>query len=417
MDGLVYPDRRPHTGLREIAACYRPLRASLAGGDEILLHNVLDFTDAGNVIEAEWELLDSDAVIASGKLDLPSIPPHTETKVRIPGLADAGGDNRYLTLTYKTKEETALVPAGHRVGIEQFPLGKETGSILSQKEGAVELEETPVGFTVRAADVEICFDRAFGGPISITKAGKEFFDAPLQYTIWRAPTDNDRNVRAKWEDAGYHRTMVKSRALEAEVLTDGRVRIHSEADLVAAYRMPLVQFTADWTVDCAGSLALELEAHKTDIFPALPRFGVVLTLPEALSECTYTGYGPDESYIDKRHASTFGRYKASVESMHEDYIFPQENGSHWGCRKVILSGDDNRLEVTGGERFSMNASPYTAEALTETGHNYELVRSGATILHLDITMSGIGSNSCGPELDPKYQASDDSKGSFLFQFI
>ena len=417
MDGLVYPDRRPHTGLREIAACYRPIRASLAEGDEVLLHNTMDFTDAADIIEVEWELLDSDAVIASGNLDLPSIPPHAEVKVQIPGLADAVGDNRYLTLIYKTKEETALVPAGHRAGIEQLPLGKETGTILAQEPGTVELEETPIGFTVRAADVEICFDRATAGPISVTKAGKDIFLAPLQYTIWRAPTDNDRNIRAKWEDAGFDRTMIKSRAWGAELLPDGRARIHAEADLTAAYRTALVHLIADWTIDRAGTLVLELEAHKNEIFPEFPRFGVVLTLPETLRDCTYTGYGPDESYIDKRHASVFGRYRSSVENMHEDYIFPQENGSHWGCRQVVLSGEDIRLEVIGGDRFSMNVSPYTAETLTKTDHNYELERSGATILHLDLTMSGVGSNSCGPELDPKYRATDHPKGSFQFRFL
>ena len=416
MDGLVYPDRQPHMGLREIAACYRPIRASLSENDEIILYNTMDFTDAGNAIQVGWKLLDLDATVASGSLDLPPIPPHAEVHVQVPGLAKAKGDNHYLTLTYTTKEESALVPAGHCVGVDQLPLGEETGSVLSQKAGAVELEETAVGFTVRAEDVEICFDRAYGGPVSVTKAGKEFFDAPLQYTVWRAPTDNDRNIRADWEDAGYDRTMVKCRMFDAEILSDGRVKIHSEADLTADYRMPLVHFKADWTVDCTGSLILELEAHKTDIFPKFPRFGIVLTLPGTLCDCDYTGYGPDESYIDKRHASVFGRYTSTVEGMHEDYIFPQENGSHWGCTQVALSGDDNRVEIAGGERFSMNVSPYTAEALTEADHNYELVRSGATILHLDLTMSGVGSNSCGPELAPEYRATDDPKGSFRFEF-
>ena len=40
-------------------------------------------------------------------------------------------------------------------------------------------------------------------------------------------------------------------------------------------------------------------------------------------------------------------------------------------------------------------------------HNYELEKSGHVIWHLDYGMSGVGSNSCGPELLKQYRLNEE----------
>ena len=52
-------------------------------------------------------------------------------------------------------------------------------------------------------------------------------------------------------------------------------------------------------------------------------------------------------------------------------------------------------------------SYYTAQELTEKMHNYELEKSGHVIWHLDYGMSGVGSNSCGPELLKQYRLNEE----------
>ena len=89
--------------------------------------------------------------------------------------------------------------------------------------------------------------------------------------------------------------------------------------------------------------------------------------------------------------------------MHEDYIRPQENGSHYHCYEV-KAGD---FHAAGSRPFSFNASCYTVEELAKKAHNYELVQSGNVILHLDYAMSGVGSNSCGPQLLEKYRLNEE----------
>ena len=75
-----------------------------------------------------------------------------------------------------------------------------------------------------------------------------------------------------------------------------------------------------------------------------------------------------------------------------------------GCNAVIVSS---------AKPFSFNASEYTQEELLTKKHNYELKKCDDTVLCIDYRMSGIGSNSCGPELLPQYRMNEDK---FIFTF-
>ncbi|MBR0443297.1 MAG: hypothetical protein IIX15_03065, partial [Clostridia bacterium] len=49
-------------------------------------------------------------------------------------------------------------------------------------------------------------------------------------------------------------------------------------------------------------------------------------------------------------------------------------------------------------------SHFTPHDLTNTaGHDYDLVPRRETVVNIDYRQTGIGSNSCGPDLDPKYR--------------
>ena len=106
---------------------------------------------------------------------------------------------------------------------------------------------------------------------------------------------------------------------------------------------------------------------------------------------------------DKRHAASPGIYNTTVEGLYEDYIRPQENGSHYDCSYVTVESETHKVEALGEKTFCFNVSAYTQEELTEKKHNFELETSNYTVLCLDYAQSGIGSNSCGPELLEKYR--------------
>ena len=89
--------------------------------------------------------------------------------------------------------------------------------------------------------------------------------------------------------------------------------------------------------------------------------------------------------------------------MHEDYIKPQENSSHFGCKHVTVTDGETAITFTSKDGLSFNASEYTQEELAAKRHNYDLVKSTGNILCVDYMMAGVGSNACGPALAEKYR--------------
>lgn len=98
-----------------------------------------------------------------------------------------------------------------------------------------------------------------------------------------------------------------------------------------------------------------------------------------------------------------GKFAADIGDMHEDYIRPQENSSHYGCRYLTVCGGDTKVKFTADKEFSFNASQFSQEELAAKAHNNELERCESNVICVDYAMAGVGSNSCGPRLAEKYQ--------------
>lgn len=86
MDGLLYPNRTPHTGLKEWKNAARPVRAQWKSDDigRVTLKNCLDFTNLRDAVTLRYEVTQDGAVTQSGTCDLPSILPHTEAELNLP---------------------------------------------------------------------------------------------------------------------------------------------------------------------------------------------------------------------------------------------------------------------------------------------------------------------------------------------
>ena len=273
--------------------------------------------------------------------------------------------------------------------------------------GTLTVEEQERVLLVRGKDFLYRLDKNTGLFAQLERSGRPMLDRPMEINIWRAPTDNDRNIQKEWRRAGFDRTILRAYTTTWEAVPEG-IRIHSVMSLAAQRRQRMLDLSIVWTVSAAGGMHMELNAQKNTEFPMLPRFGIRLFLPQSMDAATYYGMGPEESYPDKCRASSHGLYSAAVRDLHEDYIFPQENGSHCGCEFVTVSGGGQSLAVAGEESFSFSASVYTQEELDAKEHNFELQPCGSTVLCLDYRHNGIGSNSCGPELLPQYRLLDEN---------
>lgn len=412
MDGLVYPDRRPHTGLLEYKNVYRPVRVTAFDQSIgcLTLHNYLDTLRLDEYLTISYEVTRDGSVIQKGRIcSTPAIAPHSSGSLQLHCPTPTTG-RCYLRLNYFLKEADALRPAGHPLGFDELLLENEdsrnqtAAALWEQLAPAGELTVAEDGrwLTVAGDGFAYRYDPRTACFAAMEYAGCQLLEKPMTLNVWRAPTDNDRKLRQKWEDAQYHRMATRGYETHWEKTPEG-VRICTGFSLAAPGKQPALAGTMTWLVEAGGSIRVTIDARRDENFPELPRFGLRLFLPGAMEQVQYFGLGPMENYVDKRRAAWHGLFTDTVSGLHEDYIRPQENGARSDCSYLCLEGGGLGLRVVSELPFSFNASHFTQEELTEKAHNYQLEECGSTVLCLDYAQNGIGSNSCGPVLLESYR--------------
>ena len=421
MDGLVYPDRTVHTGLLEYKNVYRPARVISYDKEsgELVLHNYMDFDDLKDYVKISYELTQDGLVISKGKLPEVSAAPHSEGKINLKINVPESG-KCYLKFIYHLKKELPLLDEDHILGFDEIE--------VSQKDAKCQLAEKWVEKTVTDSELQVSEDdtqihikgREFAYTIDrrtalfteMKFAGREYLNHPMELNIWRAPTDNDMYIKSEWKKAHYDKAYTRAYTTEVVQGKHG-VKITSHASVVAETVQKILDVTITWKIEAAGKIDADIAVTKDDEFPDLPRFGVRMFLDKKLSAVRYFGMGPQESYCDKHQAASHGLYRADVGDLHEDYIRPQENGSHYDCEYVELNNSRYGIVASAEKAFSFNASYYTQEELEKKTHNYELIESDSVVFCVDYALNGIGSNSCGPVVLDQYRFDDVL---FRFQF-
>ena len=423
MDGLVYPDRTPHTGLLEFKNVHRPARVVRLEGDRLTLHNYMDFVDLDQYLTMGYEITCDGETVGTGTVDaVPAIAPHKEGVLRLP-LSVPGKGRCYLKLSYYLKKAEALLPAGFPLGFDEVPLqnadsrNQKAAQLCREEAHGVPVcaEENDRFITVTGGQFVYRYDKFKGAFSEMTFREHSLLNRPMEWNIWRAPTDNDRKLKLQWFDAHYDRSVTRGYRTACQPVGN-TLQIITELSFCAVTLQPCVRGQIRWTVTPAGAVIADIRAKRDMVFPQLPRFGLRLFLPKSMESVSYYGLGPMENYPDKRAAAYHGSFQTTVTELHEDYIRPQENGSHSDCDFVTLESDTLRLTAAAQETFSFNASRYTQEELTHKAHNYELTESDSTVLCLDYRQNGIGSGSCGPELLPRYRL-DEENIAFTIRLI
>ena len=421
MDGLVYPDRTVHTGLLEYKNVYRPARVVSYDKEsgELVLHNYMDFDDLKDYVKISYELTQDGLVISKGKLAEVSVAPHSEGKTNLKVNVQENG-KCYLKLIYHLKKEMPLLEENHILGFDEIEVSqKDAKCQLAEKwlektatDSELQVNEDDTQIHIKGREFAYTIDRRTALFTEMKFAGREYLNHPMELNIWRAPTDNDMYIKAEWKKAHYDKAYTRAYTTEVVQGKHG-VKIVSHASVVAETVQKILDVTITWKIDASGKIDADIEAAKDGEFPDLPRFGVRMFLDKKLSDARYFGMGPQESYRDKHQAASHGLYRANVRDLHEDYIRPQENGSHYDCGYVELNNSRYGMAAFSESTFSFNASYYTQEELEKKTHNYELAESDSVVLCVDYALNGIGSNSCGPVVLDQYRFNDVL---FRFQF-
>lgn len=403
-DGLVFPDRSFKAGTLEAKAVYQPIRTELSG-DLLTVGNRFDFTNLKHYI-LQWQIMIDGKAMENGALCC-DIAPHEKKEYKLcfsmPEVCCLGA---YLNIYLVEKRERPWCKAGYEMAFEQhaLPVSQEKTSFsgfAEQLRATLEKEHIVLSgkeFTYR-------FNTHYGTFDSLIRDGKELLDGQIKMTVWRAPTDNDRQIKKRWglyEDnmASYNFNLLSNKIydwkIEENVIT-------VQGSLSGMARAPFLHYENRYIISDSGEILFDVSARVRENIVYLPRFGFEIPFKDDWNKFSYFGKGPYENYADMCHHVGMGLYHSTVEKEYVPYIMPQEHGNHEGVTHLWM---ENGMEIAAHSPVACQLSSYSAEELTKKGHAFELERSGKNILRVDYKVSGIGSGSCGPQLMEKYQLSE-----------
>ena len=394
-DGLVFADRSLKPGTWNAKQVYAPLLVSLEG-NTLKITNEYDFTDLSErqivlSLHCDGEKIDSQNI----ELNL---APHATTTIAIP-----------FALPAKCKlgcfVNLRMLDGEKEIAFREFELPIAREEIISGKPLA--LRESDTHIFAEGAHFSYAFNKFYGNIDSIVIDGQQQLSGRMQWTVWRAPTDNDALCKQHWMQQRYH--LVSSKIYDVTVYGN---TITVKGSLSGLSRMPFLHYTETLCFYENGMVDRKMDVKIAEhIHDFLPRFGLEFAMPRENAPFRYFGCGPMESYCDIHAHTPMGIYESNAEKEYVHYVRPQEHGNHYGVRQLSL-GD--KLHFASCNSFECKVSQFSTKALTDAEHTDELKKDGNTHIRVDYRVSGIGSNSCGPDLSPKYRL-DEKQFTFSIQ--
>lgn len=413
VDGLFYPDRRPHTGAFEMKEVYRPIRS------EMLSENFYRFTNTNRFINADeytvvYELLSEGACVERGELRL-DIAPCSSKCVVIAHKNLPCDTDTHINFLYRDK-------SGRVVAKEQHTLS-EALKKPEIEDGKLDVEMKNGTDIIVSYEKGYCrFDMKSGMLKSYVVDGKELLanDKGFVPQLYRAFLDNDRNIVNGWKNKGYNNVEYKGKLVSFDK-EDDEVEIESEGWLYLDGKKKF-EFECKFKIYSGGVMKIkcELEKRKLDFSNyELPRFGLNAEFDSSLKNVSYYGLGEKENLCDFDAQSTVGVYEGKVGEMDEPYIKPQDNGNHGRTRWMTLTDEEGKgIKLAAcKDFFSFGVHDYTEENICRSEHIEDLVHGEVTSLNIDGFLRGTGSNSCGPNALPKYRVVLKDELEFSFWMI
>ncbi len=415
-DGLVGPDLTPHPGLLEYKWAARPVTATWLGTNQVRLHNRQVFAST-QALALHWSLQVDGHTAEQGQLET-EIAAGSATDIIVPFETDLPANTEcHLTLEWRMKQSNDWASAGEVLAWDQLALTPALIRTEPESIPAISVTETAPAGAVKQGDFTVVLSD--GGLIeSVAIQGRIIIQGDVTACIWRAPTDND-GVQTLPE------SVMPSRWREWLELGLDSLEMRNVRSRIAGN---LICFERDW-VSKDGTHAthrshwrlsdhaikIDEEIFIPETWPDIPRAGIRFEVPAGYEQLHWHGLGPDESYSDRFHAQTIGRWQSSVDAQYHAFPFPQEHGAHYQTRAFSLASEDGKgLSVELPQMSSFAARHHHDADLTAATTLADLVRSAATEVHIDAALRGMGTGACGPDTLPQYRA---GSGNYRFSWI
>lgn len=411
IDGAVFPDRTPHTGLIELKEVIAPVQVKGFNQDtlEVFLENRYDFKDLSHAI-LDFDLLEEGMKIHCGSVELPKIEPHGKGSCTLP--------KNILSLIQNKSEYHVNLYVNHK-----NPEGweKEAGPICSYQVALTDrvsheaqsytriIEPLKVideksCVTVIGTNFRITFDKAYGTLSKYVYKDKSLMHEGPVENLWRAATDNDERgwflredcVAGTWRSAGLDKLWRRVHSVHWENTKEGFVfTVHTQLGKPSMY--PAYATTCTYNVTAGGKVSIRVHYMPKAVIDCLPRLGMTFQMPKGFDQVKWYGRGPHENYVDRKESALVGRYEGTVDDLFVNYIIPQENGNKTDTRWLTITNEEGvGLKVASHHLFEHSVHHYTADDLYQAKHSYDLKKREETIVNIDYGQCGIGNGSCGP---------------------
>ncbi|KAJ5770899.1 uncharacterized protein N7511_002950 [Penicillium nucicola] len=421
LDGMVYSDHTPTPGLTEYKKAIEPVTVRLnKTGKHLQVMNHYDFSTLDH-LAVTWHLVGETGSTKPAALKLPLVNPGASTLIELPEGVKLTSEPTWLTIRFCLREATAWAPSGHEIAWAQIALHERQklslpaalsskSSPLSICESLGKLHIASTGFSS-----QFTYDIIRGNLSWSTDAGKILRSGP-QLGIYRPMTQNDLGPAGpfvEWERFRIQSTRMLIKSATWQVNDNGSVSITTNVRVAPTVLEWAMEATLKYTIT-ESSVTLHVKGDFTGTHPKyIPRLGLTLRLPRRYDAATWFGRGPGESYRDKKSASRFGTYTASLETgLQTPYEWPQENGNrmdtHWA--RLHSSPPDTSYSASAGADvtfpgieammdtpFNFSLRKYSIAELDGAKHPHELSElKDETELNIDLAHHGIGTASCGP---------------------
>ena len=379
INGLVGPDRVPHPHYYEVQHVYQPLTFVRDADGQIRIINRDQFT-------------------APDEYDI------TRDTVTVDG-------ERLLNVAARLKADQPWAPKGFAVARDQF--------VLQPYAFRQTLDGVPAKVQKTAAGLVVYTDRGTvtvsnDGTLTISYLSSGAAAAKLEPYFWKPENDNQHAAHfaerlAVWRDAMDKRT---SKSFRTENGADG-LRIISVSTLPVGAELELT-----YTIVKDGRIKVDMDYRPTtgNNIPLIPKLGMRMRLPAAMTAIEYYGRGPWENYPDRKRSALVGRYTMPLSEFETDYIHPQDNGCRTDVRWFKIGSEETTLRIDGLQPLCIRAWDYGEEDLEPAKHPSEIQRGRFVNLNIDLNVHGVGGiDTWGQRTLPQYTI--DGNKPYHYGFI
>ena len=413
LNGVFASDRTPNPHAWECKYIFQPVAFEKAENGKVKITNRFNFTNLKQY-EIRWVLNENGTDRQSGTLAPLDLAPGASIVIDAPfqTFEKQANTEYWLNFTLHETVDRLWCKKGTEIAHEQLQLQERSApaTYVSASTDPMNVEQSDERITVKGTGFSAAVSKADGKLVSFKHNGSELLAAPLAPNFRRPLMDNDvrfRNMGKRLKKWIQFDKNVKTDSVEVTAATDSAIEIRVQQS------EPKVSLETVYTIYSDGTVGVKLDLDADPSLPELIRFGVSLGVPADLTETTYYGRGPWESYSDRKRSAKVNTYSCKTDDMFYSYAMPQENGNRTDTRLLILADPNGAgLEISGAPLFGFSVWPYSIDNLDKAKHPYDLKPQGFYTLNIDLRQTGVGGMRARPFPHQTLPA-----GKYSFEFL